>query len=114
MHEVSLAESIASSLIDLKKEQGWGRVVEVRLRIGALRQVFPEILCFAFETVTKGTELEGAGLAIDDIPISFRCRDCGACWGEDDPLCPECGSMHRETVAGNEMEIESVEVEEQT
>ena len=114
MHEVSLAESIASSLISLKKERGWERVVEVRLRIGALRQVFPEILCFAFETVTKGTELEGAELSIEDVPISFRCRDCGGCWGGDDPLCPECGSMHGETVVGNELEIESLEVEEQT
>ena len=41
MHEVSLAESIVNALLDMKEEQGWKYVVEVRLRIGALRQVFP-------------------------------------------------------------------------
>ena len=112
MHEVSLAESIVSALLDMKEEQGWMSIVEVRLRIGALRQVFPEILSFAFDAITPGTALEGARLVVEDVPLSFRCEECGTVWDEDAALCPACGSMHRETVAGMELDIESVEVEE--
>lgn len=112
MHEVSLAESIVSALVKMKEDEGWGKIVEVRLRIGLLRQVFPEILSFAFTTITKDTPLEGARLTVTDVPLSFKCADCGTTWSEDEALCPTCGSMHRETVAGMEMEIESVEVEE--
>lgn len=114
MHEVSLAESIVSALLEMQEKQSWKSVVEVRLRIGALRQVFPEILAFAFNTVTAGTPLEGARLLVEDVPLSFRCIDCGTPWNEDAALCPSCGSMHRETVAGMELDIESVEVEEQS
>lgn len=112
MHEVSLAESIVSSLLKMQQEQNWKRVVDVKLRIGALRQVFPDILSFAFQTVAKNTALEGVRLVVEDVPLSFRCRECGAVWEEESPLCPQCGSLHRETVAGMELDIESVEVEE--
>lgn len=114
MHEVSLAESIRTSLLQMQEEQRWKSVVEVRLRIGVLRQVFPDILSFAFDTVTRGTALEGARLVVEDVPLSFRCRDCGTSWKDESALCPSCGSIHRETVAGMELEIESVEVEEQS
>ncbi|MBL3538538.1 hydrogenase maturation nickel metallochaperone HypA [Aminivibrio sp.] len=112
MHEVSLAESIAAALLQMQEEHRWKSVVEVRLRIGALRQVFPDILSFAFNTVTRSTALEGARLVVEDVPLSFRCRDCGTSWQEETVLCPSCGSIHRETVAGMELDIESVEVEE--
>ena len=113
MHEVSLAESIVTALLQMQEEQRWKSVVEVRLRIGVLRQVFPDILSFAFNTVTRGTALEGARLVVEDVPLSFRCRDCGNEWQEENALCPACGSIHRETIAGMELDIESVEVEEQ-
>ena len=114
MHEVSLAESIVTALLQMQEEQRWKSVVEVRLRIGVLRQVFPDILSFAFNTVTRGTALEGARLVVEDVPLSFRCRDCGNSWQEETALCPACGSIHRETIAGMELDIESVEVQEQS
>ncbi|MGI6252666.1 MAG: hydrogenase maturation nickel metallochaperone HypA [Aminivibrio sp.] len=112
MHEVSLAESVVNALIEMKEEHRWKSVVEVRLQIGVLRQVFPEIMAFAFETVARGTPLEGARLVMEDVPIAYRCNECGTQWHDDSPLCPECGSMHKETVAGMELDIKSVEVEE--
>ena len=66
------------------------------------------------EGISIYTPLEGARLVVEDVPLSFRCIDCGTPWNEDAALCPSCGSMHRETVAGMELDIESVEVEEQS
>jgi hydrogenase nickel incorporation protein HypA/HybF len=112
MHEVSLVESIVTALEKMMKEEKWKKITEVRLRVGLLRQVNPDILSFAFETVTKGTPLEGASLIVTDVPLEYRCRDCGQVWGEENGLCPACGSGSRETLAGMELEIESLEVEE--
>ena len=44
MHELSLVESLVTSLEDLAVRERWGRVRGVRLRLGALRQVVPEVL----------------------------------------------------------------------
>ncbi len=112
MHEVSLVESIVAALEKMMEEEKWRKIEEVRLRVGVLRQVNPEILSFAFETVTKGTPLEGARLIVTDVPLKYRCRKCGQMWGEENGLCTACGSADRETLAGMELEIESLEVEE--
>jgi hydrogenase nickel incorporation protein HypA/HybF len=110
MHELSLADAIVSALLKMQQEEGWGEVKEVRLRVGALRQVFPEMLSFAFETVTKETSLAGAALVIEEVPLVWRCLDCGSEWKEDSGVCPSCGSFRREALAGTELEIHSVEV----
>ncbi|NLB84488.1 MAG: hydrogenase maturation nickel metallochaperone HypA [Synergistaceae bacterium] len=112
MHEVSLVESIVTALSKMMEEEKWKKINEVRLRVGVLRQVNPEIMSFAFETVTKRTPLEGARLIVADVPLEYRCRNCGQMWGEENGLCPACGSGSRETLAGMELEIESLEVEE--
>ena len=112
MHEVSLVESMVTALEKMMEEEKWKKITEVRLRVGVLRQVNPDILAFAFETVTKGTPLEGSRLIVTDIPLEYRCRDCGQMWGDENGLCPACGSGSRETLAGMELEIESLEVEE--
>ncbi len=112
MHEFSLVEAIMDSLLKMQHHEGWGKITKVHLRVGALRQVFPEILSFAFATVTKGTPLEGADLFVEEVPIAFRCLDCNASWEEEAGACPRCGSVNRETIAGMELDIQSLEVED--
>lgn len=112
MHELSLADAIVSALSKMCEEEAWGKVKKVRLRVGALRQVFPEMLEFAFGTLVKDTPLSGALLEIEEIPLEWRCLECGRRWREDSGLCPSCGSFTREALAGMELEIQSVEVEE--
>ena len=112
MHEFSLVESIASALLKKGAEESWGRVKRVSLRVGALRQVFPEILGFAFSVVVRDTPLEGASLEINEVQPEWRCIECGKSWREFPGVCSECGSNRIEAVAGMELEIFSVEVEE--
>ncbi|HCL80425.1 MAG TPA: hydrogenase maturation nickel metallochaperone HypA [Synergistaceae bacterium] len=112
MHEFSLVESIVDSLLTMQQDAGWRRIVQVQLRVGVLRQVFPDILSFAFETVTRGTPLEGTKLVVEEVPLAFRCLDCGTTWGDEGGTCPCCGSIQRETLAGMELIIQSLEVEE--
>jgi|HubBroStandDraft_6_1064221.scaffolds.fasta_scaffold121542_3 hydrogenase nickel incorporation protein HypA/HybF len=112
MHELSIAEAIAD--VATRHAQG-RRVVGVAVRVGYLRQVVPDSLDFAFELVVQGTELEGAELAITHIPAAGRCRECGTGSAmESFPLCcGRCGGLDMEVLAGEELLVDSLELEEE-
>jgi len=112
MHELS----IASAVVATAERHADGRpVAVVNLRVGTLRQVVPDSLLFSFEFVTQGTLCEGARLEIEVVPARLRCADCGAEWELSGPLfrCA-CSSTDVEIVAGNELQVESIEIEEES
>ncbi len=111
MHELSLAASVLE--IALRHAAG-RRVIRVELEVGALRQAVPSALAFSFEMVALGTPAEGAVLDIQAIPAQGACRGCGAISElHAFPLqCPSCGTFDLEIVAGEELLVASLEVEE--
>ena len=111
MHELSLAESVVA----IACRHAAGRpVARVELKVGHLRQVVPSALEFAFELLAQGTELEGAELVMEVIPAAGRCRGCG----EESELprfplqCGACGGLDLELLRGEELRVESLELEE--
>ena len=111
MHELSIAEAIVA----IGERHARGRTVtKVEVRVGHLRQVVPAALEFAFELVSQGTALDGAELALESIAARGRCRGCGAeTTMSGFPLaCSACGGLDMEILAGEELEVESLELEE--
>ena len=110
MHELSIADSIVSIACD---HAAGRRVTEVEVKIGYLRQVVPTSLEFAFELVAHGTPVEGARLVLDEVPAAGACRDCGQeCELASFPLvCPACGSLDLELLRGEELLVDSLELE---
>ncbi len=113
MHELSLVSSIIDLLSDHAETNGWKMVTRVTLRIGSMRQVIPDVMRFAFTVAAKGTPLEGAELEIVELPFAGKCRICDSTWEEVLFSCPECGSCDTEITHGMELDIDSVEVEDQ-
>jgi hydrogenase nickel incorporation protein HypA/HybF len=111
MHELSIAASIA----DIALRHAAGRPVSrVEVKVGHLRQVVPSALEFAFELVAQDTPLEGAELALEEVAVTVRCRTCGAESRVDGfPLICPCGSAGVEIVAGEELTVESLDLEEE-
>jgi hydrogenase nickel incorporation protein HypA/HybF len=110
MHELS----IASAIVDIASRHATGRRVHtIELRIGHLRQVVPSSLEFAFELLSAGTPLEGAELRIEDVPVQGRCRECQAVSAipQFPLLCPCCGAIDVEIVAGEELLVDAIELE---
>lgn len=111
MHELSLAAAIVEIAA---AHAGGRRVTGVHVRVGHLRQVVPSALTFGFELVAQGTAAEGARLEIESVPVEALCRRCGADARptEFPLLCGRCGSAELEILAGEELRVESLEIEE--
>ena len=112
MHELSIADAI----VTIARDHAQGRrVTNVDVKIGYLRQVVPDALAFAFELVTAGTNVDGAGLRIERVPARVTCRACGAeSDATDFPLaCAGCADVDVDVVAGDELLVESIELEDE-
>jgi hydrogenase nickel incorporation protein HypA/HybF len=109
VHELSLA----SAIVDTVERHAAGRpVCVISLRIGELRQVVPDSLEFYVELVGRDTVCEGARLELELVSASLRCAACGEEWRPPGFRCPSCGAAG-EVVAGQEFEVESIELEEE-
>jgi len=112
MHEMSIAQS----LVDILKEEmvkNNARVLKsVRLNVGQMSAVVPDSLSFCFEVITKETELEGAELVMEVIPLEGLCKECKETFEIKDYAfqCPHCGSKEIETIAGQDLAIVEIEV----
>jgi hydrogenase nickel incorporation protein HypA/HybF len=75
----------------------------------------PDALEFAFGLVADGTVVAGAELAIEEIPVRVTCRACAAETPQTRfPLaCPRCGSLDVDVVAGEELQVDSLELEDE-
>ena len=125
MHELSIAGAIRDTAL---RHAAGRRVTLVTLRIGALRMVAGDSLAFYFQIVARDTPCDGATLEHERVAALLRCPACAHEWDPAppplashavdpgiDPLiphfrCPACESPRSEIVAGNELEVESIEV----
>jgi hydrogenase nickel incorporation protein HypA/HybF len=90
-------------------------VSSVTVRIGRLTGVVPDSLRFYFDLLSVGTPLEGAALAIEEVPIRGRCAECAAAF-QIETLgfsCPGCGSGLVELVSGRELQVVALETVEE-
>jgi hydrogenase nickel incorporation protein HypA/HybF len=109
MHELSVASAVVDTVLRHADDR---RVLVVTLMVGQMRQVIPDSLAFYFDIVTRDTLVAGARLEQVVVPARMR---CGACAHEWEPelmfRCPECSGTG-EVIAGDELEVDSIEVEE--
>jgi hydrogenase nickel incorporation protein HypA/HybF len=112
MHELS----VASAVLNTATKHAANRPVSVvSLRVGRLRQVVPDSLRFYFEIVARDTVCEHARLELTQIEARLRCSACGREWEPIFPAfrCPDCASAGVTVLAGEEFEVDYIEVEEQ-
>jgi hydrogenase nickel incorporation protein HypA/HybF len=115
MHELSIAYSVVSSATEALAGRKVAKVDSVLLRVGALSGIMEDPLQFCWGLATEGTLLAGSGLVIERVPVTIRCRPCGqdvALDGVQSFRCPRCGTPSLEVLRGRELEIVSLEIEE--
>jgi hydrogenase nickel incorporation protein HypA/HybF len=114
MHEMSIAENILQIVEEQVGQMDHpADVTRINLKVGKLRSVVPESLEFCFSIMAKGTALETAQLHIDEVPVRIVCQACQAAFDLAVPLfaCTECGSSDVCVVSGEELSIDSIEIE---
>ena len=114
MHELGIAESILNRVQEESLRHAGARPTKVGVRIGELSGVDPDSLSFAFEVLVKSVPLEGLSLQIDYRKRIQRCAACG-CEFETSILfcsCPDCGSCDSRCIAGHELDIVYIELED--
>jgi len=116
MHELALAESILDVVATEMKSRGNARPISVGVRIGALAAVDADALHFGFEVIIKGTELEGLKLVLRITPAERQCLMCDQRYEvlEFEATCPACGSADAIPLGGDELDIEYLEVDDET
>jgi hydrogenase nickel incorporation protein HypA/HybF len=114
MHEVSIVESLLKIAAREIESHPDARVRSLRVRVGRMRQVIPETMRFCYEVAAAGTRFEGSRLEITAVPVRARCRRCGLTFDVEEMmfLCPECAVADVETLTGNELLLESIELDE--
>jgi hydrogenase nickel incorporation protein HypA/HybF len=122
MHELSVSSAIVETVL---RHAGGRRVSTVHLQVGSLRQVVPESLDFYFGVASRDTLCEGADLDMRVVDALMRCTQCGREWDpapepvhSGDPAamlprfrCPDCQAAGAEVLAGNDLLIDSIDVE---
>ena len=115
MHEFSIALSLLEIVEQEARPYGEAKVISVRVRIGRLSGVIPDALSLAFEVASTGGRAQGASLLIEEVPVRIACNQCKKVTVMDDPflICPHCKGSDVELIAGRELEIKDMEIEDE-
>ena len=107
--------SIVDTVTESAAAYPGARVLEVRLRVGALASVVEDSLQFCYGIATEGTALEGSRLVVNVLPVVMHCVPCGQdveLEGVQSFRCPQCGEPCYDLRQGRELEIEAIEIDE--
>jgi hydrogenase nickel incorporation protein HypA/HybF len=109
VHELSIAQRVLSIA---SNAAGGGRIVAIRMRVGALTCIDPDTLVHAFEIVANDTPAAGCRVDIERVAPRLRCK-CGAEADRDWlDACPSCGAQGGDVLEGRELLVESIDVDE--
>jgi len=113
VHELAVAQALVEQVETVIDQHQASSATAIRVRIGPLAGVVPGLLATAFPLAAAGRRMEHAELEFTHAPIRVRCLTCGA---ETEAamsrlLCGACGDWHTQIVSGDELLLESVELE---
>ena len=114
MHELSIAQNIFDLVEENVSCKDREKVRNINIRLGEISGVIPESLEFCFEVITKGTSFEKSLLKIERIPVTAKCNKCSREFTVENLFffCAVCGSSDIKILAGTEMQISEIEIDD--
>jgi hydrogenase nickel incorporation protein HypA/HybF len=115
MHEMSIASALLEQVeLSLPEE---GRLVEVRIAVGALEHLDSEVMRLAWESlVFERPRLSSSALKVNHVSLRIRCRKCGHVHEPEDiygMLCPLCASAQPEILQGSGIVLTGLSVDQE-
>ncbi len=113
MHEFAIAAELVAASVREAEARNARRIERVECRVGAMRQVVPEMLAEAFRLAALGTIAENACLDVKMVAPVVTCRRCGEASEQRDWTyeCPACRSVEIHIDGGDELLLGSVTME---
>jgi hydrogenase nickel incorporation protein HypA/HybF len=113
VHELAVAQALVDQVDAVIDQHHAAQASMIRVRIGPLAGVVPDLLATAFPLAAAGSRMEHAALEFIHSPIQVHCQTCGA---ETEAamnrlVCGACGDWHSQVISGDELLLESVELE---
>ncbi|MDD3985262.1 MAG: hydrogenase maturation nickel metallochaperone HypA [Methanobacterium sp.] len=122
MHELSMADAMVKTVLDVAEKNNATEVIEVTIEIGKLTMLNPEQLKFLLDVIVENTLLEGAKINIEEIPVELNCNICeykGLADMDDSDhylaivKCPKCGERNVEITTGRECNVKNIKIEKE-
>jgi hydrogenase nickel incorporation protein HypA/HybF len=113
MHELSLTQSLVEIAAEHAQRAGATAIRSITLEVGDLSGALPEALEFAFDVCRTGTLAAEATLNIRRVAGRGHCTACAADAEATQlsAICPACGALAFELVAGHELRILELEID---
>lgn len=113
MHELSVCLALVDQVERIAHEQAAVHVSRIVLRVGPLSGVEPELLRRAYPLAVAGSIAADAELVIEQSAVTVHCTACGreSNVAVNRLLCAYCGDFRTRVVQGDEMILQSVELE---
>ncbi|MFX0113852.1 MAG: hydrogenase maturation nickel metallochaperone HypA [Candidatus Hodarchaeota archaeon] len=120
MHELSLADSIINTALDVAKEHGANSIKQVTIEIGSFALVQLDQLKFCIDIIAEKTIAAQAHFKILQKAGEISCLECGFngkvkeaeeyTFGMSLFACPRCSSLSTQILSGREVIVRSVDL----
>lgn len=111
MHEYSIIQSLVGRVEAEAQARQATAIHRLKIRLGELSGVDPELLATAYDTFRAGTVCAAASLEIVRVPARWTCRTCGATIPTGAVLhCKSCDEPAT-LLEGDDIILEQIELE---
>ena len=110
MHELSLTQN----LLDIALQHaGEKHIRHVNLSIGEFSDEREEAIRFYWADLARDTAAHEAQLHFQRVEAQMQCLACETIFHptEEDSLCPACGSHRLKLLSGDDVRLESIDVD---
>jgi len=113
VHELAVTQSILEIALRHAGQAGAQRICGLYLVIGQLSSIVDDSVAFYWDMISKDTIAQGAALHFRRVPVEMLCLDCDHRYQPDkeELACPACGGRHVRVVGGDQLQVESIDIE---
>jgi hydrogenase nickel incorporation protein HypA/HybF len=112
MHELAICNALIEQVKNLAIAHKASGIACIRVAIGPLAGVEPQLLEQAFTVARNGSLAAQATLEITSLPIQVQCQRCEQITKAQPAnlTCQYCGDWHTQLISGDELLLSQVEL----
>ncbi|WP_144208021.1 hydrogenase maturation nickel metallochaperone HypA [Shewanella donghaensis] len=112
MHEYSIVTSLIEQIEQLARDNNANEIIKVKIKVGVLSGVEPQLLATAFETFKLDGICHNAELDMNIQPLVIHCRHCDTETEltERNIVCPTCHGTDTHVMDGEQMMLMQLEM----